>query len=164
MKKNDKTTKDVVIVRRPHQMPVKVFSYDNMSDAIKSWRDSFTYTVYKNVEDFAKSIGWSDLSEDGAIEDMENMKNALKEAGLDENAPFAEFMIGYGESFLKNPEDFNEMDAFSETVADDMSSAGIFEAEDGETYEKFAERIFKYTRGHNAPSLEQIYQSIGIDE
>ena len=62
--------------------------------------------------------------------------------------------------------DFSKEDALDEAIRYDMHAAERFDAEEGETYGEFADRIFSLYAGgvHNAPSKAQIERALMIED
>lgn len=144
---------EVVIVRRPHTMPVKVYSYYDIENAFESWIEKGIFIYHKNYSDYVEEIG----------EENEEVKERLIEAGIGLDSSFVEFSPSPSRDMEIYPWDGNKLKLLSAIIEDDMHAAGVFIAESGETYDDFVERIIEGSRGHKEPSREHIMAELGID-
>lgn len=144
---------EVIIVRRPHTMPVRVYSYYDIEDAFEAWIEKGIFISHANYSDYVEEMG----------EENEEVKERLIEEGIGLESPFVEFASSPSRDMEIYPWDGNKLKFLDAIVADDMHSARIFLAEDGETYGDFVQRILAGTRGHNEPAREHIMAELGID-
>ena len=145
---------EVVIVRRPHTMTVRVYSYYDIDDAFESWIEKGIFISHENYRDYVEEMG----------EENEEVKERLIEEGIGLESPFVEFASSPSRDMELYPWDGNKVKFLSAIIEDDMHAAGIFIAQDGETYADFVDRIIAGTRGHNEPSKAAIMAKLGIDE
>lgn len=148
---------EVVIVRRPHRMPVQVYCYYDIGEAFDAWKNEGIFQKYKNYENYLAELGISDEAQ------MDEVKNELVDAGINLDSPFVEFAPSPSRDMELYPWDGNKVKFLSAIIEDDMHAAGIFIAHAGETYGDFVERILAGTRGHNEPSQTSIMATLGID-
>ena len=151
---NKVTVGEVVIVRRPHTMTVRVYSYYDIDDAFESWIEKGIFISHENYRDYVEEMG----------EENEEVKERLIEEGIGLESPFVEFASSPSRDMELYPWDGNKVKFLSAIIEDDMHAAGIFIAQDGETYADFVDRIIAGTRGHNEPSKAAIMAKLGIDE
>lgn len=145
---------EVIIVRRPHTMPARVYSYYDIEDAFEAWIEKGFFISHANYSDYVEEMG----------EENEEVKERLIEEGIGLESPFVEFSPSVNRDMEIYPWDGNEVKFLSAIIEDDMHAAGIFVAEEGETYAGFVDRIIAGTRGHNEPSKAAIMAKLGIDE
>ena len=153
---NKVTVGEVVIVRRPHTQQVKLYWYGDLDEAFDAWKNEGTFMQYENAENYINELG----IESG--EESEEVKKRLVDAGINLDSPFVEFAPSPSRDMELYPWDGNKVKFLSAIIEDDMHAAGIFIAEDGETYGDFVERILAGTRGHNEPSKTSIMATLGI--
>lgn len=153
---NKVTVGEVVIVRRPHTQQVKLYWYGDVDEAFDTWKNEGTFMQYENAENYINELG----IESG--EESEEVKKRLVDAGINLDSPFVEFAPSSRDMELY-PWDGNKVKFLSAIIEDDMHAAGIFIAQDGETYADFIDRIIDGTRGHNEPSKTSIMATLGID-
>lgn len=144
---------EVIIVRRPHTMTVRVYSYYDIDDAFEYWIEKGIFISHENYRDYVEEMG----------EENEEVKQRLIEEGIGLESPFVEFSPSVNRDMEIYPWDGNKVKFLSAIIEDDMHAAGIFVAEEGETYADFVERIIEGSRGHNEPSREHIMAELGID-
>lgn len=145
---------EVIIVRRPHTMTVRVYSYYDIEDAFESWIEKGFFISHQNYRDYVEERG----------EENEEVKERLVEEGIGLDSPFVEFAPSPSRDMEIYPWDGNKIKFLRAIIEDDMHAAGIFVAEEGETYADFVDRIIAGTRGHNEPSKAAIMAKLGIDE
>ena len=112
---------------------------------------------YENAENYINELG----IESG--EESEEVKKRLVDAGINLDSPFVEFAPSPSRDIELYPWDGNKVKFLSAIIEDDMHAAGIFIAQDGETYGDFVQRILAGTRDHNEPAREHIMAELGID-
>ena len=151
------TAGEVVIVRRPHTQQAKLYWYGDVDEAFDAWKNEGTFMQYENAENYINELG----IESG--EESEEVKKRLVDAGINLDSPFVEFASSPSRDMELYPWDGNKVKFLSAIIEDDMHAAGIFIAQDGETYGDFVERILAGTRGHNEPSQTSIMATLGID-
>ena len=154
---NKVTVGEVVIVRRPHTQQVKLYWYGDVDEAFDAWKNEGTFMQYENAENYINELG----IESG--EESEEVKKRLVDAGINLDSPFVEFAPSPSRDMELYPWDGNKVKFLSAIIEDDMHAAGIFIAQDGETYDDFVERIIEGSRGHNEPSKTSIMATLGID-
>lgn len=150
---NKVTVGEVVIVRRPHTQQVKLYWYGDVDEAFDAWKNEGIFMRYENYEDYVNELG----------EENEEVKQRLIEEGIGLESPFVEFSPCVNRDMEIYCWDGNKIKFLSAIIEDDMHAAGIFIAQDGETYGDFVERILAGTRGHNEPSKTSIMATLGID-
>lgn len=160
MEKQEKViTGEVVIVQRPHRDNTKLYWYVDIDDAF----DKFCENVY-NAPSLNEQIQQGCFDPEADKETIDYLKSELSKEGLDADTPYFEIMEDWSyDKYFKQTAENKEriLDILAE---DDMHAGRVFVAEDGETYEEFAERIFNYTRGHNEPSYREIYQCLSVED
>lgn len=144
---------EVIIVRRPHTMPVRVYSYYDIEEAFEAWIEKGIFISHANYSDYVEEMG----------EKNEEIKERLIEEGIGLESPFVEFASSPSRDMEIYPWDGNKLKFLCAIIEDDMHAAGIFIAEVGETYGDFVERILAGTRGHNEPSKKSVMEALGID-
>ena len=72
---------EVIIVRRPHTMPVRVYSYYDIEDAFEAWIEKGIFISHTNYRDYVEEMG----------EENEEIKERLIEEGIGLESPFVEF-------------------------------------------------------------------------
>lgn len=127
----------VVIVRRPHTMPVRIYSYYDIGDAFEAWIERGIFISHENYRDYVEEMG----------EENEEVKQRLIEEGIGLESPFVEYSPSVNRDMEIYRWDGNKIKFLSAIIEDDMHSAGIFLAEEGETYDDFVERIIEGSRG-----------------
>lgn len=161
-KRTDKTSGEIVIVRRPHQRPCKVTVFYSFDEAFDAHRDDFFWTEHKNLAGYIDDSGF-DKDMDKAI--IEEMTAEIHDKGIADNEPFIEFYLKENEPEFYKTSDFSKENALDEAIRYDMHAAERFDAEEGETYGEFADRIFSLYAGgvHNAPSKAQIEHALMVE-
>lgn len=149
---------EVIIVRRPHTQQAKMYWYGDVDEAFDAWKNEGIFVPYENAEEYINELGLE------SVEEIEAVKQRLTEAEIGVESPFVEFASSPSRDMEIYPWDGNKLKFLDAIVADDMHSARIFLAEDGETYADFVDRIIAGTRGHNEPSKAAIMAKLGIDE
>ena len=162
-KRTDKTSGEIVIIRRPHQMPCKVTVFYSFDEAFNAYRGDFFWAEHKNLAGYIDDSGF-DKDMDKAI--IEEMTAELHGKGIADNEPFIEFYLEGNEPEFYKASDFSKEDALAEAIRYDMYAAERFDAEEGETYGEFSDRIFSLYAGgvHNAPSKTQIEHALMIED
>lgn len=157
LKKWEKTSGEIVIIRRPHQMPCKVTVFYSFDEAFDAYRDDFFWAEHKNLAGYIDDSGFDK-------EMVEEMTAKIHDKGIADNEPFIEFYLEGNEPEFYKTSDFSKEDALAEAIRYDMHAAERFDAEEGETYGEFADRIFSFYAGgvHNAPSKAQIEHALMI--
>ena len=153
---NKVTVGEVVIVRRPHTQQAKLYWYGDVDEAFDAWKNEGIFVPYENAEDYINELGLE-------VEEIEAVKQRLTEAGIGLDSTFVEFSPSPSRDMEIYPWDGNKLKFLSAIIEDDMHAAGIFIAQDGETYGDFVERILAGTRGHNEPSKEAVMATLGLD-
>ena len=150
---NDEVTEGkIIIVRRPNQMPYQVTEFYNLKDALEVYSDG-----YFKMPSLNEQIKYGTFDIENDKEYIEDIKNGLKEAGIDENTPYYEVNKEILPKYKYKPiTKENELEILSDLVDDNMHAGHVFIAEKGMTNLEFAEEIFRWTRGHNEPSFESI--------
>ena len=158
IKRTDRTSGEIVIVRRPHQRPCKVAVFYSFDEAFDAYRDNFTWVEHKDLAGYIDDSGFDK-------EMVEEMTAKIHDKGIADNEPFIEFYLEGNEPEFYKTSDFSKEDALDEAIRDDMHAAERFDAEAGETYEEFADRICSFYAGgaHNAPSKAQIERELMIE-
>lgn len=162
-KRTDKTSGEIVIIRRPHQMQCKVTVFYSFDEAFDAYRDNFTWVEHKDLAGYIDDSGF-DKDMDKAI--IEEMTAEIHGRGIADNEPFIEFYLKENEPEFYKASDFSKEDALDEAIRYDMHAAERFDAEEGETYGEFADRICSSYAGgeHNAPSKAQIEHALMIED
>lgn len=162
-KRTDKTSGEIVIIRRPHQMPCKVTVFYSFDEAFDAYRGDFIYAEHKGLAGYIDDSGF-DKDMDKAI--IEEMTAEIHDRGIADNEPFIEFYLEGNEPEFYKTSDFSKEDALDEAIRYDMHAAERFDAEEGETYEEFVDRICSCYAGgvHNAPSKAQIEHALLIED
>lgn len=158
-KRTDKTSGEIVIVRRPHQRPCKVTVFYSFDEAFDAHRDDFFWAEHKNLAGYIDDSGFDK-------EMIEEMTVKIQDEGIADNEPFIEFYLKENEPEFYKATDFSKEDALDEAIRYDMHAAERFDAEEGETYGEFADRICSSYAGgeHNAPSKAQIEHALMIED
>lgn len=160
MEKQEKViTGEVVIVQRPHRDNTKLYWYIDIDKAF----ESFSEIVY-DAPSLNEQIQQGCFDTEGDKDTIAFIKQQLSEEGIDEDTPYFEIMFdwSYDKYFKKTAE--NKERIVNILAQDDMNAGHVFIAEEGETYEDFANRIYEYTRGHNEPSYREIYQCLSVED
>lgn len=162
-KRTDKTSGEIVIVRRPHQMPCKVTVFNSFDEAFNAYRDDFTWAEHKDLAGYIDDSGFDKDMDKATIEEM---TAELHDRGIADNESFIEFYLEGNEPEFYKASDISKEDALDEATRYDMHAAERFDAEEGETYGEFADRICdSYAGGeHNAPSKALIERALMIIE
>lgn len=161
--RTDKTSGEIVIIRRPHQMPCKVTVFYSFDEAFDAYRDDFFWAEHKNLAGYIDDSGFDKEMDKEMIEEM-TVK--IQDEGIADNEPFIEFYLKENEPEFYKASDFSKEDALDEAIRYDMHGAERLDAEEGETYGEFADRIFSFYAGgvHNAPSKAQIERALMIED
>ena len=161
-KRTDKTSGEIVIIRRPHQMPCKVTVFCSFAEAFDAYRDDFIWAEHKDLAGYIDDSGFDKEMDKELIEEMTAKIHA---EGIADNESFIEFCLKENEPEFYKASDFSKEDALDEAIRYDMHAAERFDAEEGETYGEFADRIFSLYAGgvHNAPSKAQVEHALMID-
>lgn len=159
MERTDKTSGEIVIIRRPHQMPCKVTVFYSFDEAFNAYRGDFFWAEHKNLAGYIDDSGFDK-------EMVEEMTAKIHDKGIADNEPFIEFYLKENEPEFYKASDFSKEDALAEAIRYDMHGAERFDAEEGETYGEFADRIFSWYAGgvHNAPSKAQIERALMMED
>ena len=162
-KRTDKTSGEIVIVRRPHQRPCKVAVFYSSDEAFGAYGDDFFWAEHKNLAGYIDDSGFDKEMDKEMVEEM---TAKIHDKGIADNEPFIEFYLEGNEPEFYKTSDFSKEDALAEAIRDDMYAAERFDAEGGETYGEFADRIFSWYAGvvHNAPSKAQIERALMIED
>ena len=159
VKMNDKTSGELVWIQHPHMKPVKIGYEYSRESLYKAFGVYEHFSTYKDWADFK-----SNFDEEADADTLEHVHIQLKQAGVSDNEPFIEtYFSGCDNEYIAKKA-FDIEDIFYQLLQDDMHSAELFEAEDGETYKDFVERIYEGSRGHNAPSMTQIKNALYLDD
>ena len=148
---------EVIIVRRPHTLNVKLYWYCDVDAAFDAWENDGIFTKYENYENYLAENGISNESQ------MEEVKKELLDAGIGLNSSFVEFSPSISRDTEFYSWNGSKIPFLCGIIEYDMYAAGIFIAEDGETYAEFVDRIFDGTRGHNEPTREHIISELGLE-
>lgn len=154
---DDLTNKgEVCIVLRPHQMPCKVLSYVSVDDAFNSWKDKGIFCIHNNFAEFCENFAGDD-------DFIEHSREKLESAGIDPKSSFCEFSVSdtMEADFIPCPVD--KLDLLQQLVDDDMYGSHVFVA-DGQSYREWIDEIYRYTRGHNEPSVGKIMDALRVEE
>lgn len=161
--RTDKTSGEIVIIRRPHQMPCKVTVFYSFDEAFAAHRDDFFWAEHKNLAGYIDDSGFDKEMDKEMVEEM---TAKIHDKGIADNEPFIEFYLEGNEPEFYKASDFSKEDALAEAIRYDMHDAERFDAEEGETYGEFADRICSSYAGgeHNAPSKAQIEHALMIED
>ena len=162
MEETEKNYKDeVIIIQCPHQFEPKIYHYNNFDEAFNMWIQDANYVEYNNYDELI-----SGFDKENDAETIESINEKLKKAKIDTSKPFCEFAVDMASEpeYLQIP---NEKELkehlLNEMVGDDMSRGFVFIREENEDKKNFAERIVEMTRGHNEPSIREIYSKLDIE-
>ena len=151
---DDLTNKgQVCVVLRPHQMPCKVLDYASVDEAFDLWVAG-KLAYWSNFTEF---------SEDFPDEDFLTLaKEKLDNAGINPDEEFVEFSICEAADYEFLPSLIDKMELLERVVGDDMYGAHVFVA-DGQSYREWIDEIYRYTRGHNEPSVGKIMDALMVE-
>lgn len=154
---------EVIIVQRPHRFNTKLYWHIDFEKAFDTWTQNAIFYKMPSLKQQKENGDFG--SNDYFDEDTYNsVKETLEDYNISENEEYYEFGRGNSDidEFIKI-EDLDKNYILSELINDDMHSASLWIAEENETYKEFAARIFDGTRGHNEPSMREIYKTLGVD-
>ena len=152
---------EVIVVQCPHQLNTKLFWHINFDEAFDAWTGEAIFCKMSSLKEQKENgdFGKESFDEEG----YNAVKELLAENDISEEDAYYEFGRGNSDidEYIK-AENLDKEYILSELIKDDMHSASYWIAEEDETYEEFAARIFDGTRGHNEPSMREIFQKLGV--
>ena len=152
---------EVIVVQRPHQLNTKLFWNINFDEAFDAWTSEAIFCKMPSLKEQKEN---GDFGKDSFDEEGYNaVKELLAENDISEEDSYYEFGRGNSDvdEYIK-VENLDKEYILSELINDDMHAASYWIAKENETYEEFAARIFDGTRGHNEPSMREIFQKLGV--
>lgn len=156
-------TGEVIIVQRPYRFNTKLYWHIDFEKAFDTWTQNAIFYKMPSLKQQKENGDFG--NNDYFDEDSYNsVKEILEDNNISENEEYYEFGRGNSDvdEFIKI-KDLDKNYILSELINDDMHSASLWIAEENETYEEFAARIFDGTRGHNESSIREIYKTLGVD-
>ena len=146
----------IVWVQRPHQKPVRMGARLTLEELYRDFGLSEYCSTYSDYRAYSKTFEPEDYQY------LEKAHQAMKQAGIRDHEPFAEFKLPGMDSEFIRLDKFSPMQLLVRVIKHDMYMGHLFRPGETETNEKYAQRIFDETRGHNAPTMRQIETILGI--
>lgn len=151
---DDLTNKgQVCVVLRPHQRPCEVLDYASVDEAFDLWVAG-KLAYWSNFTEFSKDFPDEDF--------LTLAKEKLDNAGINPDEEFVEFSICEAADYEFLPSPIDKMELLERVVGDDMYGARVFVA-DGQSYREWIDEIYRYTRGHNEPSVGKIMDALMVE-
>jgi len=151
---------EIVIAQKPHQSKMKFYHYENLDKAFENFCGDKVAQMSSLKQQIEDNLYDEEL--DGKI--IQNIKDGLKNDGLDEDTPYYEILFDWTYDKYHPISQKDKERILSIIAADDMSQAIVFVAQENMTYKDFSEKIFKLVNiGNDYIPFEEIYEILSVE-